>query len=130
MFNIKKWINSAPKIEDAEMDFLGEKVKVRALRGNAWEKYLKSYSNPAYNATATALYYGLINEETGEQYSMEDIEALYEKYTAEAGNLASNIVDMSMRIITEESRILAAKEKNSANPDTCDGSTSGVGTTE
>ena len=130
MFDIKKYINSAPKIEDAEMEFLGQKVKVRALRGSAWEKYLKMHNNPEYNSTATALYYGLINEETGGQYSMEDIEKLYESYTAAAGSLASEIVNMTMRVLDAELRNLTVAEKNSESPNTGDGSISGVGTSE
>ena len=110
------------------MEFLGQKVKVRALRGSAWEKYIKTRGNPEYNTTPTVLYYGLIDEETGGQYSMEDIEKLYECYTAQAGDLALKIAEMSARILDEESRTLAVAEKNSASPNTGDGSISGVGT--
>ena len=129
MFNIKKWIDTAPKIEDAEMEFLGQKVKVRALRGSAWEKYIKTRGNPEYNTAPTVLYFGLIDETTGCQFSMEDIEKLYECYTADVGKLANAIADMSYNIIQEENRRTVIAEKNSANPDTCGGSTSGVGTT-
>ena len=94
MFDIKKYINSAPKIEDAEMEFLGQKVKVRALRGSAWEKYVKTRGNPEYNSAATVLYYGLIDEATGGQYAMEDIEKLLEHYTGEANALATKIIDI------------------------------------
>ena len=130
MFNIKKWINSAPKLEDAEFVFRGEKVKVRALRGNDWEKYVKTVGNPEYNSASLVLYYGLIDEETGGRFALEDIEKLYEHYTAEAGELALKIIEMSRRIIAEENRVLEIAEKNSVSPSTDTSTSNGVGTTD
>lgn len=118
MFDPQKWIDSAPKIEDASIEVGGENIKIRRLNGTQWEKYLKIANMPHESSTVFVLDCGLVDEKTGKRFSTETIIQFCKACPALADKIGMQIVDMTIKAIQTEEKAFTESEKNSSETPT------------
>ena len=118
MFDPQKWIDSAPKIEDAVVEIGGEKIKIRRLNGTQWEQYLKIASVPNESSAVFVLHCGLVNEKTGGQFSVDHIIHFCNACPVMADKIGLQIVDVTIKAIRTEEQVFEESEKNSSETGT------------
>lgn len=129
-FDMNRWLQSAPAPEDHETMFLGESIKIRALRGADWEEYirLRDGSKPGCLSEAV-LYHGIVGPNSG-KYSRDEIQKLFHAYTAPCAMLMQEILVLTDSVLEAEYTTEQEMEKNSETTGTAEPSTGGAGITE